>query len=158
MHGPNSGIALARCISFVRQAHGNQVDLSGQPYWLRSVAVMTDLFDNYGGQVPPNVLKAALLHKVLEDTSFTATDLLELGYSSETVQLVAGVTKHADTDYETYIKAIRDANSKWPVAIKVADLRRSLDPQYLANVPEAQRPLISSWDWALRCLTSKEGE
>lgn len=155
MHGPNSGIALAQCIAFMKQAHGDQVDLGGVPYWFHPVAVMVNLFEAHAGKVPPDVLKAALLHDVLEDTEYTSYDLESIGYSAHTVQLVCGLSKHPDQSYEDYIDFIKNANDPWLPAIKIADLRHNLAPERVAHFTDEHQHLASRYVRALELLTAK---
>ena len=53
---------------------------------------------------PTNLLKAASwLHDVIEDTKFTAADLLQRGITNSVVELVLAVTRR---DNETYVEFI----------------------------------------------------
>src|SRR5450755_2861043 len=63
-------------IEFIKSAHAGQVDKAGVAYWHHPVSVMkrlgTDALDDYK--------LAALLHDVIEDTKYGASDLRAMGY------------------------------------------------------------------------------
>ena len=74
---------------FAENAHQNQKRLSGEPYITHVVAVATILAEL---KVPSEVIIAALLHDVVEDTDVTLKEL-EQKFGQEISSLVDGVTK-----------------------------------------------------------------
>lgn len=72
---------------FIQHAHAGQEYSPGVPYWHHPVAVMK--------RMPANATHdeklAALLHDVLEDTPYTREQLLDMGYSQRTVDIVKAV-------------------------------------------------------------------
>lgn len=80
---------IAEAIDFARHAHEGQSRASGAPYVEHPLAVASILAD-LRMDVPTII--AALLHDVVEDTSYTLKDI-EDRFGSEVAQLVDGVTK-----------------------------------------------------------------
>ncbi len=80
---------LLHAYEFAKEAHRNQKRASGEPYFIHPCAVAEILIDL---GLDTATIAAALLHDVIEDTSFTAEDIRrELG--EEVLSLVSGVTK-----------------------------------------------------------------
>lgn len=124
-------------IAFIKQAHAGQTDHSGADYYLHPVAVMHRL----PGYVDDEVRLAALLHDVIEDTSFTRAQLAGLGYSDRTLDAVELVTQ-TPGDTRTYpekIKAIIDSGNRDAVRVKLADMSENSDPERLAVLDAASR-------------------
>lgn len=87
---PGSNIDIVRrAFHFARRAHKDQRRLSGEPYIIHPLAVATTLAE-MGLDVP--TLAAALLHDVVEDTSF-GEDSIRREFGDEVNQLVRAVTK-----------------------------------------------------------------
>lgn len=80
---------IAEAIDFSRRAHEGQSRASGAPYIEHPLAVASILAD-LRMDVPTII--AALLHDVVEDTSYTLKDIEER-FGPEVAQLVDGVTK-----------------------------------------------------------------
>ncbi len=109
-----------------RNAHEGQVRSSGEPYITHPVAVAKILADMH---LDCDVIRAALLHDVVEDTPVTAENIRDL--FGETVEhLVTGVTKldklqfhdHKEAQAENFRKMIMAMTSDIRVIlIKLAD-------------------------------------
>jgi len=72
-----------------KEAHGNQVRRSGQPYIVHPINVAYILAQQ---NAAPEVIVAGLLHDVVEDTPVTSDMLLEK-FGGDVAKLVEGVTK-----------------------------------------------------------------
>lgn len=81
--------AIIRAIEFARAAHEGQSRASGDPYVAHPLAVASILADL---RMDSPTIMAALLHDVVEDTSYTLEDIEER-FGAEVSQLVDGVTK-----------------------------------------------------------------
>jgi len=105
-------------ISFVREAHGGQVDLLGRDYFEFHLKPVSDI----AAQIKPDdeeVIAAAWLHDVIEDTSVTALDLQKLGISERIIKAVESVTKRTGESYEALItRSCQDELGKY---VKLAD-------------------------------------
>jgi (p)ppGpp synthase/HD superfamily hydrolase len=70
---------------------------------------------------------AALLHDVIEDTKYTATDLLAMGYSQRTVQLVKALSRPPGITYLEWIYSIKESGDNELIQIKIADNKHNKD-------------------------------
>lgn len=80
---------LKDAIDFAEKAHEGQARASGEPYIAHPLAVASILAEWH---MDPETLVAALLHDVVEDTSYRLEDI-ETRYGLAVAQLVDGVTK-----------------------------------------------------------------
>ena len=78
-------------------------------------------------QLPSEVVAVALLHDVLEDTAFTAEQLLALGVSPLVVREVQVLTRGKQEQYFDYIARIK-AHGGIALQVKLADLEANSDP------------------------------
>ncbi len=145
--------SIDETIEFIKQAHEGVEYTPGMPYYEHPVTAM--------GLLPANtdeeVKLAVLLHDVLEDTSYTAQDLLDRGYTPRTVRAVELVTRHKKNpvtgenevygggvykegmSYLDWIKAILDTKEMDAALVKYADMKMNSDPIALAALPEEKR-------------------
>ncbi|PXW31245.1 UNVERIFIED_CONTAM: HD domain-containing protein [Williamsia faeni] len=128
------------------EAHRGQTDKLGNDYieHPRSVSRRVD---------PTNVeaVTAALLHDVIEDSEFTASDLVDRGIPATVVAAVQVLTRHKDVPDTDYYAAI--VNDPVALAVKLADLADNTDPARLGLLDEAmQTKLITKYTKAFRAL------
>ena len=153
--------SIESTIAFIQQAHAGKDYKPGMPYWQLPVAVMKRL--------PANATHeeklAALLHDVLEDTSYTREQLLDMGYSPLTLDIVQAVSSKlpseplSDADfvkwYRGTIQALVDGSKKvgpdghllcfdmvahrGALRLKLADNQENMDPESLLELPAARR-------------------
>ncbi|NLT73620.1 MAG: bifunctional (p)ppGpp synthetase/guanosine-3',5'-bis(diphosphate) 3'-pyrophosphohydrolase [Chloroflexi bacterium] len=104
---PSAVERVTHAISYAREAHGEQLRASGEPYFIHPLEVAIILLDL--GMDEDSVI-AALLHDVIEDTPATRNDLTET-FGDTVTTLVEGVSKlkrvkaksrvdHSDLDEE----------------------------------------------------------
>nr|WP_020108660.1 hypothetical protein [Nocardia sp. 348MFTsu5.1] len=94
---------------------------------------------------------AALLHDVIEDSEFTASDLVDRGIPATVVAAVELLTRHKDVPDTDYYAAI--VNDPVALAVKLADLADNTDPARLGLLDEAmQVKLITKYTKAFRAL------
>ncbi|MBK2124380.1 RelA/SpoT family protein [Fangia hongkongensis] len=109
---------IADAFLFGADAHETQVRSSGEPYFTHPVAVACVLA---GMRLDIETIIAALLHDVIEDTSFTSEDISKR-YGSKTAELVEGVTKLTKIEFNT--KAEQQAeNFRKMILAMVQDIR-----------------------------------
>ena len=109
---------IAAAFLFGADAHEDQLRSSGEPYFIHPVAVACVLA---GMRLDIETIIAALLHDVIEDTSFTAQDISK-HYGEKTAQLVEGVTKLTQIEFNT--KAEQQAeNFRKMILAMVKDIR-----------------------------------
>ncbi|MDQ7095521.1 bifunctional (p)ppGpp synthetase/guanosine-3',5'-bis(diphosphate) 3'-pyrophosphohydrolase [Desulfosporosinus sp. PR] len=89
-----------KAYQFAEVAHRNQLRNSGEDYILHPLEVAQILADL---EMDEATIAAALLHDVVEDTSFTLTDI-EKEFGSEIALLVDGVTKLGRIEYKSKVE------------------------------------------------------
>jgi (p)ppGpp synthase/HD superfamily hydrolase len=141
-------------IRLIRDAHAGQVDKGGVEYWKHPVSVMNRL----GPEASDEIKLVALLHDVIEDTTYTAEDLLRRGYPESVVQSVKLLTKPKGVPYLDCIKAIAASGDRMAIAVKRADNQDNLDPGRLAKLPPDKRAGDDKYRRSIEILTAALGE
>jgi GTP pyrophosphokinase len=88
-HGRSEARLVQRAYEFARQAHRDQIRVSGEAFISHPLAVARILAES---GFDPTTVSAALLHDVIEDTPVTL-DELRAEFGDEIASLVDGVTK-----------------------------------------------------------------
>jgi len=109
---------LDKAIAIAVKAHAGQKDLVGLPFILHPLRVMLAM-DSLHDKI------VAVLHDVLEDSSVTAADLLEAGFSTEAVLAVSVLTRSKDMTYKAYIELVK--TNPQARRVKIADLRDNIN-------------------------------
>jgi guanosine-3',5'-bis(diphosphate) 3'-pyrophosphohydrolase len=153
--------AVAKAVEFAIRYHGDQRRPTGAPYLEHLLETLEVLVR--GARVSDqDVLCAAVLHDVVEDTPCTVQDV-RLAFGDRVADMVRWVTKPEPEDgadrkaaKESYLKGLRDAPDD-AVLVKLAD--RASNVQTLRNLsPARQReyyaqtvnyiiPLAEARDW-----------
>lgn len=107
-------------------------DKSGVPYEFHGLRVASKLED-------PEEKVIALLHDVLEDSSFTKKDLYDLGFKRSTVEAVVVITKRKYESYENYINRLIKTGNKKVLHVKLADMEDNKSEDRLVNLDEKER-------------------
>ena len=117
---------LADAIALAHEKHEGHTDLQGQPFIGHPLRVMAAM-SRHPQWLDDQVLTAAVLHDIVEDTDVELMDLKWCGWW--VMQLVDSLTRRDGEDYETYIdRLIADGHpAAW--AIKLADIEDNLDPR-----------------------------
>jgi (p)ppGpp synthase/HD superfamily hydrolase len=120
-------MSLLKVINFVKEKHKNQVDISGQPYFLHLQRVSKKL------KITP-YKEIAYLHDIFEDTNTYDFELSYLGVAKWQIDIIKILTKRKDELYEDYILRL----AKDPIAriIKIADLEDNMDVTRLKVLDE----------------------
>lgn len=112
---------IKRMLKLADKYHGTQVDLAGKPYMnhVQTVALIAaHLTKN------EDVVVAAILHDIIEDTSITSNDLLEKGVSETIINAINELSRDKDVDYNEYILKIKHPIARY---VKMADLVHNID-------------------------------
>ena len=98
-----------------REAHeGQKRKFSADPYITHP--------ERMAEKAPTTVLKAASwLHDVIEDTEFTASDLLQRGITKSVVELVLAVTRRDNETYKEFIERVYN-HSQEARDLKIIDI------------------------------------
>lgn len=108
-----------------------QRDKNGRPYieHLDAVALGTQVFTT-----DEEVIAAALLHDIVEDTDMTFAELLREGASRRQVKIVRALTKTAGEVQANYLNRVIAAGED-AMRVKLADLLHNTRPDRLAELP-----------------------
>lgn len=127
--------------------HDGQVDKAGQPYLghiLRVAERVSHLDDE--------VIGAALLHDILEDTAATEDDLVAAGIPATVIEAVVLLTKTGGP-LDAYYARIRE--HPVALAVKLADIADNADPARQAQLaPEVRERLTRKYAKATAALLS----
>jgi GTP pyrophosphokinase len=137
--------AIIFAYEFAKKAHGDQTRKSGEPYFTHPLATALILSQI---QAESNIIIAALLHDVPEDTEVTIEEL-EKNFGADIANMVKGITKLGKIKYrgvERYIENLRKlfvamAEDIRVMIIKFADRIHNLST--LDSLPEKKRQRIA---------------
>lgn len=120
-------MSILKVITFVKEKHKNQVDLSGQPYFFHLQRVSKKLKNTSYKEI-------AYLHDIFEDTHTYDFELSSLGVAKWQIDVIKVLTRREKEQYEDYILRI----SEDPAArlIKIADLEDNMDISRLKTLDE----------------------
>jgi len=128
---------LARAVRFATGYHGDQRRKTGVPY-LEHLLETLEILVEGAGVSRPDVLVAAVLHDVVEDTPCTLADV-RAAFGPRVAELVNWVTipapgpgQDSAADKEHYLRRLRDAPPD-AILVKLAD--RASNVQTLRNLP-----------------------
>lgn len=148
-----SGAALiAAAENIARERHKNQFDKAGQPYIHHPERVAAAVAKEGAS---PEVIAAAWLHDVVEDSELTLAELAHpaTGIPPFTIILVQDLTRPEGrvADPDLYYHRIRQ--NPFALQVKLADIRDNMDPQRLSLLPaELQSRLLGKYRHALSIL------
>lgn len=144
---------LDEAVAFATRWHGDQRRPAGEPYVEHLLEALAVLMDGVG-VTDLDVLRAAVLHDVVEDTDCTL-DEVRARFGSRTAELVDWVTK--DADREAYLLRLRDAPTD-ALMVKLADRlsnvqrldthpREAKQRTYYAETVRSIVPLAQAHPW-----------
>jgi len=143
--------SIEETVALIRRAHAGQTDKSGADYALHPVAVMRRL----PSWVVEAVCHAALLHDVLEDTSFTRRELEGMGYDERVLDAVALLTQSKDDSrsYAEKIAGLIATGNRDALLVKFADMSENADPVRLSRLdPETRAKFVEKYTGPLEML------
>lgn len=117
------GELLNKAIALATEKHKNQRDLSGVPYILHPLRVMSSIKTKYGWD--EELMCIAVLHDVIEDSNTTWEDLQKLDFTDRVIKGVRRLTKiqgESQEDYELKVLGSKDA-----MLVKLEDIRDNSD-------------------------------
>jgi (p)ppGpp synthase/HD superfamily hydrolase len=91
---------LYSAISIAVTAHYGQHDSGGRPYILHPLHLMNQLMYD------ADLATIAVLHDVVEDSTYELEDLRKIGFSDRTIKALDCLTHKENESYEEYIKRI----------------------------------------------------
>lgn len=127
---------LAETDEFAAYAHEGQYDKIGSPYIEHVRAVAAGLAP-FGEEMQ----MAGLLHDVIEDTKWTAEQLIDLGFPIFVVETVEAVTNDSRT-YTEKLKSI--ATNRHATLVKIADNAHNSRPDRARMLSPGQRERLEA--------------
>ncbi|MET9150045.1 HD domain-containing protein [Streptomyces griseoflavus] len=129
--------AVSDVDAFAATAHAGQVDKIGVPY-IEHVRAVAAALAPFGDEL----VMAGLLHDVIEDTDWTAAQLLATGLPHRVVSVVEAVTNQQGVPYEEKIRKI--IHSSDATLVKIADNAHNSHPDRAAQLPEEKRVRLAA--------------
>jgi len=141
---------LLETLEFIKEAHKGQVDKAGKPYWKHPYSVRILL----GPNATFEEQQLALLHDILEDTKWTAEDLLTHGISKEVVEALIIISKPEEMTltYMDWIRSIIDTNNELAIKVKYADLMHNSFPWRIEQLPVEEQSIAKRYDRAKKLI------
>lgn len=106
-------------------AHAGQVDKQGRPYIEHPVAVANAVKERWDN---PEIVAAAFLHDVLEDTEVTEETLFDFVGPWVTL-FVRDLTRRKGEGYSDYIERLVCDGQTESLKVKLADLKHNTSPE-----------------------------
>ncbi|MBK6506460.1 MAG: HD domain-containing protein [Ignavibacteria bacterium] len=136
---------LKRAIEIAFEAHKDQKDKNGEPYFGHVLRVM-----NLGKTENEKI--CGVLHDLVEDTEWTFEDLRREGFSKTVIDALTCVTKISeDEDYEEFTNRI--AKNRLAVIVKINDLSDNMDVRRFDVIREKDIQRLNKYLRAYRRLT-----
>lgn len=133
---------LERAIQIAAEAHAGQVDKAGQPYILHPLRVMLRVQGE-------NERIAAVLHDVVEDSSFTLEQLASEGFPAEIIQALAALTKQPGES--RLAAAQRASENAIALCVKLSDNTDNMDLSRIPHPSEKDKARLEEYK-AVRAL------
>lgn len=140
----NAQKQLAGAIAIAVDAHFEQFDKGGKPYILHPLHLMNQLmFDT-------QLATIAVLHDVIEDSSFTMDYLTNAGMSNRVLIAVDVLTHRPGQSYDDYISAI--CTNYDAIRVKRKDLEHNSDITRLKGIRQKDLERIEKYHNAFLLL------
>ena len=126
---------IEKARQFAEEKHFGQKRKDGKDYFTHVEAVAKIVQDNWLAQgantiwndFKDDVVAAAYLHDVIEDCGVTKQQLIDEGFSQQTVRLVEILSKKEGENYFDFIMRINKDRLRFgAVAVKLADLHHNM--------------------------------
>lgn len=140
---------LDKAIAIAAVEFQGKYDKGGKPYILHCLHVMNKL--KY--QNDTDLMIAAILHDLVEDTSWTFNALKSEGFSDRVIILLKLLTHEKGLSYDEYIQGI--ASNKDAIRIKLQDLRHNSDIMRMKGLRDKDFERLNKYHRAYAYLESK---
>ena len=137
-----------KAIRLAFEAHAGQYDKSGLPYILHPIHLAEQMTDELS-------TVCAVLHDVVEDTSWTLEELEQEGFPEEVIQVLRLLTHCPSLSYSEYIRQL--SGNSTARKVKLADLRHNSDLSRLETVDQKALNRVEKYRQAIRFLEEIEG-
>jgi len=136
---------LQMAIKICLQAHRGQKDRGGELYMLHPMIVMFYM-DTHNEKV------VALLHDVVEDSSWTLEDLKKESFSDPIIEAIDAITKRKNEQYDDYISRV--SKNELARKVKLQDLKHNMDISRLPAPKQKDRDRVIKYQAAFDKLTT----
>lgn len=139
---------LERAIEIAAKAHAGQIDKAGAPYVLHPIRVMLRM-------KTVEEMIVAVLHDVVEDSSWTVEELSAEGFCQTVVEAVGVLTKLPGESRE----AAGERARQHPIAraVKLADNAENMDLTRIANPTPKDYARLREYEKVRAILLGEEG-
>ncbi|WP_040712957.1 HD domain-containing protein [Paenibacillus curdlanolyticus] len=134
---------LTKAILIATEIHDGQTDKGGNPYILHPLRLLTKASTEDERIV-------AVLHDVLEDTSYRLQDLVTDGFSQSILDALTALTKLEGESYESFI--VRIKQNELATKVKILDIADNMDISRIPTPSEQDIKRIEKYQQALRIL------
>ncbi len=141
-----------KSLEIITKLFNDKTDKGGLPYVIHLLKV-------YEGVSDKTEKVCALLHDVIEDTNVTYSDLENIGFSSDIIDILKILTKIKGEDYRDYIDRIIESENIHAMNIKLADLCHNMDLGRIKNPTTNDYERVSKrYEPAYRKILNKVNE
>ena len=135
--------ATKKAMKLCFQTHKDQTDKSGIPYVFHPIHLAEQMKDE-------DTTVVALLHDVVEDTTYTPEDLAAMGFNDRVIAAIRLMTHDENIPYMEYIAKIKE--NPIAKAVKLADLAHNSDTTRLDTVDAKATARVEKYAKAIRLL------
>lgn len=135
-------------VSIAAQAHKGQRDKAGAPYLLHPLRMMLRMSSEAA-------MMAAVLHDVVEDTSWTLERLRGEGFSEEVLEAVDCLTHREGESYQEFVERVR--TNAIARQVKVADLEDNMNVRRIAQLGAKDLERLEKYHRAW-CVLTEAGD
>lgn len=115
----------------VSKLFDKKVDKRGKPY-IEHLEFVSSSFNEIDYKV------VGLLHDILEDTFFTYSDLIKLGYPNYIADTVSILTRRDNESYNDFIDRIIKSNNLLAIRVKERDMFHNMSEERLKYLDEIE--------------------
>jgi len=127
---------IEKSLEIALKAYSGQKDKAGKTYILHPLRIMNKMETE-------EEISVALLHDVIEDSNYTAEDLLNNNIPSYVVDAVQSLTKIKDEPYDKFIERV--LKNKLATKVKIADIEDNINILRLISVESKDLERIAKY-------------
>lgn len=127
---------IEKSLEIALKAYAGQTDKAGKTYILHPLRLMAKMETE-------EEMSVALLHDVIEDSDYTAENLLENGIPANVVNAVQYLTKNAGENYDAFIKRV--LQNKLAAKVKKADIEDNINILRLNSITDKDLKRIAKY-------------
>lgn len=129
---------LERAIQIAALAHQGQKDKAGHPYILHPLRIMLKM-DTL------EQMMIAVLHDVVEDSTWTLNHLREEGFPPAVIEGVDALTRRPGETYQSYIERIKQ--HPFVIPVKLGDLEDNMNMLRLKQLSANDLERLKKYHW-----------